>query len=110
MRCLPPVGQQDVVGDPEQEGPEQPAPLVSRGALEDRDERVLRQLLGASGVGRPPAEKPPDRLAVTLEQRLERRPRALSNLAHQLFVAGHITAVIRVVSSGAKKLLEGGGG
>ena len=103
MRGLPPVGQQHVVGDAEQVRPERSSSLEPRRPFQDGHERVLRELLGPAGIGRPAAKKAPDRLAIAVKQRFERRSPAPPNLIHQLFVA-HITVAIRVVSPPSKKL------
>ena len=103
MDRLAAIRQQHVVGDAEEERSERAAPFVARGAVEQGDEGVLGQLLGARRVRRPAAEEAPDRVAVAPEQRLERRPRAAPHLVHQLFVAGHMSPFNRVVSQGGEK-------
>src|SRR5262249_38593388 len=88
-RRLPAVGEQHVVGDAEHVRAEGAPLLIACRAFQDPDEGVLRELLGACGVGRPPPEEAPDRFAVAVEERLERRSRAGLYLRDQVLIADH---------------------
>ena len=89
MRRLALVGKQDVVSNPEQIRPEERARLVARRALEDGDERILRELLGSGRTRHPAPEKPPHRAAIAVEQLFERPADAPLHVAYQRFVGRH---------------------
>ena len=91
MQGLSSFGQQQVVGDGKQVGPEGSSGLIAARSLKDGDERVLRELLGARSVDNPPPEEAPDRTAIAIEQQLECLVPALLHGTHQIFVASHGT-------------------
>ena len=56
------------------------------GPFQQRDERILRQLLGPGGVRGTPSEELPDRAAIPLEQGLERLARTAARLHDEMLV------------------------
>ena len=94
---LPPLGQEQPVGDTEQVAAKRRAVLVSSGVLQDDDEDVVDELFGAAGISDPAAKEPPDDAAMAFEQRFERLARSGSHVAHQLLVSHHDSAAILLV-------------